>query len=162
MPSTAEYRPVDASQSDANQQLKGIGGWLVLMALWQIAGPIRSIVNLFIYYTSSDVRLAFEKIPTAANLELTLNAICAAIVFFTSYTFFAQKRLFPIMYTVEMASVLLFLPIDYSILVATTTLSFSSVVNPDDIGKVIRASVWGLVMLAYVWQSKRVKNTFIN
>lgn len=161
--SASSSNSIEAKQIDSTSEpLKGIGGWLVLMALWQIAGPIRTIFNMFVTYTNPTVLTAFEKVPTAAGLELTLNSVYAAIVFFTTYTFFTYKRIFRGMYTLEMISSVLLLPLDYFIISATTTASFESLINPDDLGKVIGASIWGFVMLAYVWLSKRVKNTFVN
>jgi hypothetical protein len=54
------------------QELTGIGGWLLLLAFAQAAGPIKFVVSLIAYYGSMERRIV-ENIPVTLAGEVLLN-----------------------------------------------------------------------------------------
>jgi hypothetical protein len=91
----------------------GIGGWLVLLAAGQVIAPLRQLASLAMYYTKDDVIAGFSKIPIVLWGELTINLTQTAIIFCTSFLFFAHKRLFRTFFTIEVIGIWGFIALDY-------------------------------------------------
>src|SRR5260221_10745207 len=144
----------------AQPEPAGIGGWLILVAIGQILGPLRTLLETVIYYTDKDVRIAFEKFPIATYGESLINLAYLAVVLFTTYAFFAHKRIFKLMFTVEILCLIFVPPLDVFWMSAATGLPVSALADPA-LGKSIGAGIIGLIWVAYVWRSKRVRNTFV-
>jgi hypothetical protein len=143
-------------------QPSGIAGWLILIAIGQIFGPLRTVVSLGLYYTDATTKAAFEKFPVALYGEALLNIAFAVVVGFTAYAFFTKKRSFPISFTVEIALSIFLVPIDYLWMSLLTGISFGQLIEDQDVSRAVIVSIPALLLLAYVWRSVRVKNTFVN
>jgi hypothetical protein len=145
-----------------DEPLKGIGGWLVLVAIGQIIGVIKVIVSTVEYYTGPGVHEAFEKLSIAMNAELTLNATYIALVIFTTYAFFSEKRYFRILYILEILLSPILIIVDAMLLSLFTTLSFSKALDTDLLARTVGACLPGTIWIIYMFRSRRVKNTFVN
>ena len=162
MESSAEVARVDDPQAIVPPPLTGLGGWLVLIGIGQILGCIRIFLTMLSTYTSKETYLAMQKLPAAMELEVLLNAALVGIVGFTTYAYFAKKRLFPIVFTIEAAASVFMIPLDDLLVSAATTATFQSLFDPQDAGHIGGAVITSLIWIPYVFLSKRVENTFVN
>ena len=71
----AEPHVAEAPKVMVQPELSGIGGWLILMLLGQIVGPIRAFINVVIYYTDLELIPVFKKFPVAMYGEMVLNLV---------------------------------------------------------------------------------------
>src|SRR5262249_51846462 len=140
----------------------GIGGWLVLVALGQIFGPVRTVVNFATYYGDKTNQAVFGTFPVAMYGELVLNISYVLLVFFTTYTFFATKRIFKIMFTIEFAANIMLVAFDAAWIAIATSIAIDGSKIGADFARAIGAAIWGIVWIPYIWMSKRARNTFVN
>ena len=118
---------------------EGIGGWLVLVAIGQVLGPLRTLVSIAAYYANLDARL-FQQFPAAAYGEVLLNAAMFVLVLSTSILFFRKSRKFPRFFIIEWIAIGI-LPLLNAAWAALTIslyagLSFSSLMSLDPQGGV--------------------------
>jgi len=139
----------------------GIGGWLVLVALGQVFGLIRTVITLVEYYSSPQTHTAFAKIPLAAGGELGINAAYLALLILSTYAFFNKKGYFPSLFVTEVLASPLVFCLDAAWISATTNASFSGAIDTDGLARSVGACIPGAIWIAYLFISKRVKNTFI-
>src|SRR5215203_573173 len=92
-------------------KLKGIGGWLILVAIGQVLGPVKNLGTLLQYYSSMD-RSMFGQFPVTFIGEGLLNFFLLLFIFWTTVAFFRTSRWFPQMFAWEIALSVLALPID--------------------------------------------------
>jgi hypothetical protein len=97
-----KYEPSETNKKD----LVGIGGWLILVAIGQVLGPLKFTAFLFNYYTSLDDNF-WTKFPIACYGEAFLNVSVLAIACYTSYLFFTKSKLFPTFFVYEYAAFIL-------------------------------------------------------
>ena len=140
----------------------GIGGWLILMAIGQVLGPLRALAAMAMTYINKEVLFAFGEIPVSMYGGLVIDLVFVMFLIVTSTVFFARKRIFKIMFTIEAISLLAINPLEYLWMSATSTLTFGELVNPDDVGNGLAGFIIGLIWVVYLWRSKRVANTFVN
>ena len=157
----AEPAVIEPPRTSIPPSSSGIGGWLILMAIGQVLGPLRTLVSLGTTYSSQDVQLALNKLPVTMYGTLSIDILSFLFVVATAIAFFAQKRIFKTMFTIEVFGVLLVYPITYAWVSATSGIPVNQLLSADDLGKAIGAFLVGLIWVAYVWRSKRVRNTFI-
>lgn len=141
---------------------KGIGGWLTLMAIGQVLGPLRVAANVMTEYSSAEMLAAFKAIPLATYGVLVIEVAYMVLVCVTAFVFFAQKRIFKLMFTWEVIGMLAVYLLSALWISGTTTVPVSKLLNADEIGKSLGAFIAGLIWLGYVSSSKRVRNTFVN
>lgn len=172
---SAQAEPT-AKQATSEKNLKGLGGWLVLVilglfvsVLFQAYGAYESVTMFtdgtveFLSDPSSEVY-----IPDYGGLlkfEFIVEIIFLAMGIYLIYLFFKKSRKFPKYYVPFLIITVIYVILDYALL---SSISVSGEVQQiiDDtlseqggeIGKaVISALVWG----AYIRKSKQVKATFI-
>lgn len=149
-------------------ELTGIGGWLVLMALGQVFGPLRALgETINTAYTAADYATNAQ-VPGAVSVmrfEETMAWAYVALAFFVSFLFFTKRRIFPRAFIVLALFSFVYFAID---MVVTSTV-FGLPVNKlvglyfEDQNNVrsMTQSIMLLPWVAYVLMSRRVKNTFI-
>ena len=144
------------------QPMRGIGGWLALMAVGQIVGPFLMASSILVSYTGPDSKEAFAKLPTAMYGGLGIDLAILAFVIGASVIFFLKKKIFKIIFTIEVLLVLLSLPLESGWISMTTGVSMDQVFPIDQMEKNVGTSLINFVWVWYVWVSDRVKNTFVN
>lgn len=163
-------------QATPEKNLKGLGGWLVLVilglfvtVLFQAYGAYES-VTMFTYGT-----VEFLSDPSSGvyipgyggllKFELIAEIIFLAAGIYLVYLFFKKSRKFPKYYVSFLVITIIYLILDYALFSSVSVSGEVQQIIDDtlseqggEIGKtVIGALVWG----AYMRKSKRVKATFI-
>ena len=148
-------------------ELVGIGGWLVLVAIGQVLGPIRSLLSIGNYYLNELDTSLFESFPLTVYGEIVLNVAFFAFSIFTAIMFFRHSRLFPRLFILQWILIGALPLIDAAWVAITASIytgeSLTEFFNMDakDIGQVVGAIIFGPIWIAYVLRSRRVANTFV-
>jgi hypothetical protein len=163
-PSVSE---VEAAQfKDAKAELAGIGGWLAIVAIGQVLGPLRLLVSLGQYYEKLDKSIV-ESFPIVVWGEAAMNASMFLLTVSTAILFFSHSRKFPTFFIWQWLVVVMLPFIDAAwiavSMAAYTGRNPTGFVNlePKEIGQSIAYTIIGGVWIAYILKSKRVANTFI-
>jgi hypothetical protein len=140
----------------------GIGGWLILVAMGQVFGPIRAALNMLIYYVDPNTLAVFNNFPVAMWGEVVINVAYVVFAIYASYTFFAQKRIFKGIFTAEFAAALVLVAMDMAWVATASGMTIDGSKFGDDFGRAIGGALLGIVWIPYIWLSKRARNTFVN
>ena len=148
--------------------LVGIGGWLILVALWQIMVPRRFSGYLREYYEAMEPGLT-DEYPIAFAGEAILYAAAETLFISTAILFFRKSRHFPrfFVYSIFANVFVLFLSTAWIALALSlaTGQSFATLFQADvDSLEIMRAIVQGIVgciLILYIYKSRRVANTFV-
>jgi hypothetical protein len=145
----------------------GIGGWLVLVAIGQVLGPIGTLVSIGNYYVGEIDSPVFDILPVIVYGKIALNAAFLAFSIFTAIMFFRHSRLFPRLYIVQLILTAA-LPLIGAAWVAGAASfysgeSFSEYLTMDvqEIWQVVTAVIFGPIWIVYILRSRRVANTFV-
>jgi hypothetical protein len=150
---------VDAQS--AQPRLVGIGGWLTFVAIGQVVGPLRVLVN--VAESLKDYGKIWEASmgPTVVVADLLLNAVLALVIVRTSLLFFGKRRAFKEWFVWQWIATLV-TPL-LSVLVVRIYLG---PLGKDTLGQFaaqwIVTAIVGLIWIAYVMKSRRVANTMVN
>lgn len=143
-----------------NSDLRGIGGWLILVAWGLAIAPLRSLhgiyATLHVLYGGRFQHL-FSARPGFAGLilyEAVTNSFFLVYLIALNYLFYRKKKLFPgLMVTFLVVEVVLIV-VDHLV-----TMHFSTRTNPIHVlATLFAAAIW----ISYFLVSARVKATFVN
>jgi hypothetical protein len=158
-----DERQLSESVSKDEGEPVGIGGWLVVIALGRIYGPLALLVWMGDYYKSLDSSF-WTIYPFVAYSEAALNVAALALSLWTTVLFFKKSKLFPIFFIYNAIASVSLLPID--LLLGTTAgqsiQAMISFVTQKEGVQWGQAVIGALVWIPYVKMSKRVANTFIH
>jgi hypothetical protein len=168
-PPAAREPVVDAAAAthfkDVKPDLKGIGGWLWLLAFGQVAGILRVIVTLVQYYITLDPQVTV-KFPAAIWGEAAINALVIWLFVHTAVLFFRRSRNFPRFFIWQMI-VLICAPIADLLWVALMIARASGqpfadflTLDAKDGGQIIVTLIAASIWITYILRSRRVANTF--
>jgi len=164
---------IDNNQQKQTQdkELKGIGGWLILIAIGVIISPIRVSISLYQYY--KDITPEVFSVLTTPGSELyhilwkpfligefATNLFILVLSLFLVYLFFFKRQQFPKVYIALAIIVPLVLIADG--LVGKIVMPNEPIFDPltaKDLSRSIGALI---IWVPYMLMSKRVKNTFVN
>lgn len=147
-------------------QPHGIGGWLVLVAIGQVVGPLRLVAEVARYVHSINGD-AWKRFPVAFNGELTMNLAMIVLSVSTTILFFTRSRRFPRFFVVQMACIpllpifdMLWIALIFSVSLNRSPFVFLKIDFQSGLQvatQVIAAAIW----IPYVLRSRRVANTFV-
>lgn len=147
-----------AGTSEA-EPLKGIGGWLALVALGVILMPF------FLAYSLASTLTAFQYLGSAPANLATLIILEAAVIsgFFVlsivlAVKFFKTRASAPKLYIGLLAGLAAFNLFEVVALVGIT----GKAADPESMKDLIRSVLAAAVWIPYMLISKRVKKTFVN
>jgi multisubunit Na+/H+ antiporter MnhC subunit len=156
---------------ETQKNLKGLGGWLILVGIGLFATPIRLALLLATTYPPIFQSGTWDKLTSIGSdvyhplwapvliTEIVVNIALILTFVYLIYLFFAKHRWFPRLYI----GVAVFSPI-FILLDAWA----GSVVVPDDevldprtLKELVRALIAGAIWVPYMLVSQRVKATFV-
>ena len=153
----AKYAPHEENH------LVGIGGWLILVAIGQVLGPLRFVHFLFGYYINFNSDL-WTEFPITFYGETLVNMSVVTIMGFTTYLFFTRSRLFLDFFIYECAAYIMLLPL----VIVFKEVTFNAYtgrwipvkLEPKQVGEWMTAIILAAIWISYIKLSKRVANTF--
>ena len=168
-----EEAEVDAQskQDTPDQKLKGLRGWLILVGIGVVVGPIRMLIQTVPLYLpifsdgtfglltdpGSDYYIPF--IGAYIVAEMFFNAAILLASIYLIYLFFTKHYLFPKLYILVLAGSALFIFIDAWI--GTYFFPDDPMMDADMAREFGRLLIGALIWIPYMLVSKRVKLTFV-
>lgn len=151
----------DVTEAPAQKRLEGIGGWLILLAIGQVVGPLQTALAIYREYAGMPAG-TFARYPLAVSVQFLLLLAFLGLLVYAAYLFFNKRAAFPNVYIAAVAAGLV-LPF---VLGVWTTLStgintFRALGNWDFMGYYLLTVVVGLLWISYLLNSVRVRNTFV-
>lgn len=159
-------------ENNQNDQLKGISGWLILIAIGIVLTPVRLIFFVVTEYPEIIKSGAWEQLTTPGSpmynpffspvliFELIFNSLIILAWLYMAFLFFSKKLLFPKWYV--SIAIVSFVFVLFDLLLAKLIFPNQPVLNPDIIKEIIRSAMMLFVWSPYMILSKRVKATFVN
>lgn len=154
------------------EDLQGLGGWLMLVGIGVVVGPIRNGFTYFTLYKdlfeSGDWNFATTPGTSAyhpfwatlLSLEIIINVGLLIAMVYLAYLFFTKRKQFPKFFIGIAVVSLVFIIIDA--LSIKIVLPNEPIFDPDTIKELIRTLVVVVIWIPYMLRSKRVKATFIH
>ena len=155
-----------------NEQLNGISGWLIIVAIGIILSPIYIVQSLFPLYSEIFNNGSWEILTTPGTAEysplwapiliteIAVNIGLVLLWIYIAIIFFLKKSTFPNIYIGALLFSIVFIVIDaYAVkLVIPNEPVFDADTTNALINSFIHAAIW----IPYILMSKRVKATFKN
>src|SRR6266478_5679299 len=150
-----------SKQLSTDPKLTGIGGWLILVALGQIFGPIKLLVSIGQYYSTLDSNI-IEPIPVTFAGEVVINFFMLVLVIYTTVLFFRKSKQFPRFFVYETLAAIFLVPLDAMWIVVGASMEtgqwagelLQTALGPKEIGQTIAAAIIGSVWILYIFKSK--------
>jgi hypothetical protein len=151
----------DAAPSKEVRPLEGISGWLVLMAIGQVLGPLQVFTGMLNEYTSlPDGTIA--RYPLAFAGDLILRVTFIGLLIYTAVHFFSKRASFPRLFIISyVASLCIPFLIGLWVTFTSGVNTIGNLFTGSDLGAYSFGAVTGAIWVAYVINSVRVKNTFV-
>lgn len=156
-------KDINANYSGNDLMLRGIGGWLSVLAIGVVLSPVISIIQMGAYYIKIInenllPQLFHENIGLfgVVIFEMFVNLFLISFSIVLCVLFFRQSKKFPIRMIIFLVTNILITAIVAVLLYRFDNSAVSYEVDLTRI--VIYALIWG----SYLIKSKRVKNTFVN
>jgi len=152
-------------------QLKGLGGWLILVGFGLIFGLLRLIVALnaaFKPYIDTDLLDKLTNPNSASYIpnfnilfysETVISIFFILMFIYLIYLYFTKNKKFPKYYIFITLFIILYIPLDSYI--TSVIFSDSKVWTGETVKSIFQALFSGAIWIPYMLKSKRVRNTFI-
>ena len=153
------------------RELKGLGGWLILICFSILITPPSIIFQVVPTYIEIFTEGTWQNIINADSLnyspslatviiiEIIYNSIMVLVSAILLYLFIAKNSLFPWVYIVWYGSSLIFIPLDAWLI--SIILPNEPMFDPETLKDYFREIVGVSVWIPYMLKSKRVKATFV-
>lgn len=157
--------------TNPNQELTGLDGWLIWVGISVIITPLRLLPNFFTeaelvwtsvswaYLFNPEVQSLLRLTSYLIIFEFTYGAILMGLLLVQIYLFFTKHKKFPAFFIRILILFLIFKPID-SFLV-NYLYPGESFFNVEAIFSYLYNSIYAMIWIPYMLKSKRVKNTFV-
>lgn len=153
-----------------NSELKGLSGWLLLVAIGVVINPIRLLVTVVPAYKQIFEDGIWEALTTVGSevynpyfssllvVEIVYNIIILAASIYLVYLFFSKHYLFPKLFIGIVVASLIFIPLDAWLV--TQVFPGESMFDPETTNEFMRSLITGVIWIPYMLVSKRVRVTF--
>ncbi len=157
---------------EQENELKGLGGWLILVGIGIVFSPVKIIISLYPLYSSIFSDGTWELLTTPGSefynalwlpilgAEIVLNAALVLGWLGIAWRFFSKKQVFRIWYIGILLFTIAFQFADAFAIAAV--LPDEEVFDPETLKEIIRSLVYAAIWIPYVLISERVKATFVN
>ncbi len=153
------------------KNLQGLRGWLILVGIGVVLGPLRLMFGYAPVYYSLFTDGSFEILTTVgtdvynplwgpfliSELIFNLGMLLASV--YLAFLFFTKHYLFPKVYIAIVAVSLIFIPLDAWF--GSFVLVDEPMLDPDTAKELVRAVMNAVIWVPYMLLSKRVKATFV-
>jgi len=151
--------------------LKGLGGWLILVGIGVIFSPIRLLVSYVPLYYQILSDGTWEALTTVGSEaynplwepilmgEIVYNLGIFVLSIYLIYFFFSKHYLFPRFYIALLLAPIIFIPMDAW--VVTLVLPNEPMFDPEAAKEFARALIGAFIWVPYLFISKRVQVTFV-
>ena len=148
-----------------NLTLKGLGGWLIVVAIRLFLSCITSLF-LILYSSITFIKLAnltnsifyIENLNWIYPLEIGMNLIIIFFNIYLLYLFFTKNYKFPSLMICFELLVIVFMLLDQFITHQFTTFKIES----RDLFNIAKNIILSVICISYMLKSERVYNTFVN
>ncbi len=155
-------------QSDT--ELKGLRGWLVVLAIGMCIQPVRLLVefiqlmevfelNTWISLTTPGAELYHPLLQLLLLFELIFNIFWIEFAVLMIVLFFQKRWSFPKIYIIYLLVIFSMMVIDLVVAEAIPTLNDDNLA--ETIKELFRQGVYTIIWSLYLIKSERVKNTFV-
>ncbi|WP_367276581.1 DUF2569 domain-containing protein [uncultured Pseudomonas sp.] len=154
-----------------NKDLKGLGGWLILIALGLIVTPLRVAIAFGPLYYGIFTDGTFTHVITPGSelynpawaalvvFEALFNSLLILTFIYLIYLFFSRHYLFPKVYIATLIVSFAFVPLDSWIV--SLIVPDEPIFDPSTTKEFVRGLISVVVWVPYILVSKRVKATFV-
>lgn len=154
-----------------NNELNGLGGWLILVGIGVVIGPISLLLALIPAYQPIFEDGTWEALTTKGSeiytpyfssllvSEIAFNTLLVGASVYLIYLFFSKHYLFPKLYICIMAASLIFIPLDAWLVVQV--FPDEPMFDPETTQDFGRSILTALIWIPYMLLSKRVRATFV-
>jgi len=162
---------IESSNGEMLKVKKGLGGWLILVAIGVIFSPLRIIAELNIYLeifndgtwealTLQSSEFYNPLFGVIVCFEIIGNCALVIAYIYLIFLFFKEKQNFPKIYIITILANTAFILIDalFCKVVFPTEPMFDAETTKMVVQSVVACAIW----IPYMRMSVRVKNTFIN
>ena len=155
----------------AENNLKGLRGWLILVGIGLVFSPIKLIATYYPIFLQILTDGTWEILTTQGSVayhplwgplltgEIMFNSGMVLFFGYLLYLFFTRHYLFPKVYIIMMTISVAFIPLDAW--VTTVILPNEPVFDPATTKELLRAALGMVIWVPYMLVSKRVKATFV-
>jgi uncharacterized protein DUF2569 len=140
--------------------LRGLGGWLALLVIGQMASLLRLVKAVADDVSALGTRHLPAMAKTSIYFELALNLVMLALVVMATVMMFQKRRLFPTLWKVQAATNLVLSLI--GLVVISVLLNVKLEYLGLSLAQLAFGAVWLIAWTSYLGASERVKNTFVN
>jgi hypothetical protein len=152
---------ISEPQAAGEPRLKGIGGWLVLMSIGQVLGPLQILRGMIEEYSSlpEGTVAAF---PMAMLGDVLIRLAFIGFLVYAAILFFNKRTEFPGMFVkTYVASLLMPFVIGAWVTITSGVNTMANLATADFLWPYLAAVAIGGIWVAYVLNSERVRNTFV-
>ena len=154
-----------------NSNLKGLGGWLILVGIGVVVGPFRLAAEFVPLYYSIFTDGTFEVLTTQGSeaynpmwgpllvFETIFNSLIILASCYLIYLYFSKHYLFPKVYITIVLFSLVFIPVDAWL--ASFVLPDEPMFDPATTKELAKTIFTAVIWVPYMLISKRVKVTFV-
>lgn len=151
----------EQQQAMQEPRLKGIGGWLILMSIGQVLGPIQILRGMIEEYSGLPEGTV-AAYPLAMLGDVAMRLAFIGFLIYTAFLFFNKRAAFPSRFIqTYIAGLLLPLAIGAWVTITSGINTLANLLTADFFWPYAATVVIGGAWVAYVLNSERVKNTFV-
>jgi hypothetical protein len=142
-------------------RLKGIGGWLILMSVGQVLGPFQILRGMIEEYSGLPEGTV-AAYPAAMLGDVAIRLAFIGFLVYTAFLFFNKRALFPNRFIqTYVAGLLLPFVIGAWVTITTGVNTLANLATAEFFWPYAATVAVGGIWVAYVLNSERVKNTFV-
>lgn len=155
-----------AISDNQNKDIKGLGGWLILVCIGMFGSLLVTVYNLSIFvpvfrystwHKLSESQFYHPLLKPTLIFEFSANSIRIILLIVMLILFFMQKKIFPKLAIINYAYCIIVVIVDSALAASIPALASDGSSITDIFRNIIAAAIW----IPYFLTSVRVKNTFI-